>query len=68
MALRNKIAKILDIHPFSFVILKLDQEGNINYFANYSQLLSTTTQKTEHKNEIPFFLMQIDPEVFYSIL
>ena len=66
MALRNKIAKILDIHPFSFVILKLDQEGNINYFANYSQLLSTTTQKTEHKNEIPFFLMQIDPEVFYS--
>ena len=66
MALRNKIAKILDIHPFSFVILKLDGTGKINYFANCLQLLSKTTIKSEHKNENPYFLMQIDPEIFYN--
>ena len=66
MALRNKVAKILDIHPFSFVILKLDQEGNLNYFANYSQQISKTSPQSKHKNEQPYFLMQIDPEIFYS--
>ena len=63
MALRNKISKILNVHPFSFVICKLDSTGNIKYYANCSQQISTTS-KGEYHNEKPYFLMQLDPEIF----
>ena len=63
MALRNRISKILNVHPFSFVICKLDEEGKLKYILNYTQLISTTN-KSKHKNEKPYFLMQIDPKIF----
>lgn len=63
MALRNKISKILNIHPFSFVICKLDSVGNIKYYANFTQKISTTST-SKINNEKPYFLMQLDPEVF----
>ena len=63
MALRNKISKILNIHPFSFVICKLDNIGNIKYYANFTQKISTTSI-SPIKNERPYFLMQLDPDIF----
>ena len=65
MALRNKISKIFNIHPFSFVVCKLDDKGELKYILNYTQLISTTS-KSQNKNEIPYFLLQIDPKVFNS--
>ena len=63
MALRNKISKIFNIHPFSFVVCKLDDHGELKYILNHSQLISTTSQ-SKNKNEIPYFLLQIDPTIF----
>ena len=64
MTLRNKISKILDVHPFSFVICKLDSKGALKYFVNYKQQLSTLEKMNKSNNEQPFFLMQLDPEIF----
>ena len=63
MAMRNKISKILNLHPFSFVIYKLNDRGELKYILNHSQQISTTL-KANTKNEIPFFLLQIDPKIF----
>ena len=65
MAMRNKISKIFNIHPFSFVICKLDDQGELKYILNHSQLISTTLI-SKYKNEIPYFLLQIDPKIFNS--
>ena len=66
MALRNKISKILGIHPFSFIICKLNDAGYLKYFVNYSQQLSILSKSNNNKNEVPYFLMQLDPEIFYD--
>ena len=63
MAMRNKISKIFNIHPFSFVICKLDDQGELKYILNHTQLISTTLI-SEYKNEIPYFLLQIEPKLF----
>ena len=63
MAMRNKISKIFNIHPFSFVITKLDSQGQLKYILNHTQQISTTLI-TNNKNEIPYFLLQIDPKIF----
>ena len=65
MAMRNKISKIFNIHPFSFVIMKLDSQGKLKSILNHTQQISTTLI-TENKNEIPYFLLQIDPKIFYN--
>ena len=39
MALRNKISKILNIHPFSFMVEKMDKNGNLECFLNNKQFL-----------------------------
>ena len=65
MAMRNKISKIFSIHPFSFVICKLDERGELKYILNHSQQIATTS-KSKNKNEVPYFLLQIDPKVFNS--
>ena len=44
MALRNKISKIFNIHPFSFVVCKLDETGELKYILNHTQLISTTSE------------------------
>ena len=64
MALRNKISQILGIHPFSFIICKLNQKGFLKYYANYSQQLSIISKSNNNSNQIPYFLMQLDPEIF----
>jgi hypothetical protein len=61
MALRNKISELLDIHPFSFVIAKLDSYICIDYILSSSSPLK---MKTEDKKKM--FLYQINPEYFYS--
>ena len=63
MALRNKISKILNVHPFSFVICKLDSVGNIKYYANFTQKISATSM-SKINNEKPYFLLQLDPKIF----
>ena len=63
MALRNKISKILNVHPFSFVICKLEGAGNIKYYANFTQKISTTLISKDNNGK-PYFLMQLDPEIF----
>ena len=65
MAMRNKISKIFSIHPFSFVICKLDDKGELKYILNHTQQISTTLI-SKSKNEIPYFLFQIDPKIFNS--
>ena len=64
MALRNKISKILGVHPFSFVICKLNKEGRLKYYLNHTQQLSIISNYNQKKNQQPFFLMQLDPEIF----
>ena len=63
MALRNKISQILKVHPFSFVVCKINEEGVLKYFANYTQQLSIISKSTKVNNSF-FFLMQLDPEIF----
>ena len=65
MALRNKISKIFNIHPFSFVVCKLDETGELKYILNHTQLISTTSE-AKNKNEKPYFLLQIDPNIFFN--
>ena len=60
MALRNKIAKMMKINPYSFIIFKLNDNGDISNLINSSTLL--TREEASH----PFYLMQIDPDLFYS--
>ena len=63
MAMRNKISKIFNVHPFSFVICKLDKKGQLKYILNHTQQISTTLIAKEG-NEKPYFLLQIDPKIF----
>jgi len=63
MAMRNKISKIFNIHPFSFVICKLDKNGRLKFILNHTQQISTTLISS-NSNEIPYFLLQICPKIF----
>ena len=65
MALRNKISKILNIHPFSFIICKLNENNKLKYFINFSQQISIISKyNNQSKNQEPYFLMQLDPDIF----
>ena len=67
MALRNKIAKIFNIHPFSFMVEKMDVNGNLEFFLNYKQLLSYKKKNNKEKdNSTPYFLIQHCPNDFYN--
>jgi hypothetical protein len=65
MAFRNKIAKLLDIHQFSFFIVKLDSDENYDQILGSSGLLKTNLVYS-NVNQKPFFLFQINPELFYN--
>ena len=65
MALRNKVAKILHIHPHSFFVIKMDSQGNYDHIVHSSALLKVNNYNLS-ENSKPFFLFQIDPELFYS--
>jgi hypothetical protein len=60
MAFRNKISLLLNIHPFSFIVGKLDN-GTFEGFINSTSLLGRG-----YGSEKTLFLMQIDPVLFYS--
>jgi ubiquitin C-terminal hydrolase len=66
MALRNKIAKLLEIHPYSFIILKMDQTGDLDFFPCSSIFIKNLAHQNLHKNQQSFFLFQIDPKIYYS--
>lgn len=63
MALRNKVAKILNINSMSFVVVKMNQKGSVEQYYNAKATLAKSTVYTT-PNEKPYFLFQIDPEVF----
>lgn len=65
MAFRNKIAKILNVHPFSFIIVKMDASGNYDHLVSSTSLLKINNYYTS-PNQKPFFLFQINPDLFYS--
>ena len=61
MALRNKIAKTLNVHPLSFLIGKLESSEKIEMFYSPKDALKPT-----YGGGLKFFLFQIDPKFFYS--
>jgi len=65
MALRNKVSKILDVHPYSFFVIKMDAQGSYDHLVHSSALLKINNYY-QSVNQKPFFLFQIDPEIFYS--
>jgi ubiquitin carboxyl-terminal hydrolase 4/11/15 len=65
MALRNKISKILNIHPFSFIVVKMDSQGNYEHIVPSAALLKINNIFS-CRDQKPFFLFEIDPKLFYS--
>lgn len=63
MALRNKIAKIMNINPMSFLVVKMDSKGSIDTICN-SRIGFATPSNYLHSNQKAYFLFQINPELF----
>ena len=66
LELRYKIAKLLHIHPFSFIIGKMNTKGLLNNLCLNDQLVSTSSNLKSKDNRRPYFLFQIDPSLFYN--
>jgi ubiquitin carboxyl-terminal hydrolase 4/11/15 len=64
MALRNKVGKMLQIHPFSFLIAKFENLGAFDCFLNSQNLLKPPNYSNSKKQQ--YFLFQIDPKIFYN--
>jgi len=80
IAVRNKIAKILNIHPFSFLVVKYDTSstsGNngvqgpvfsgIDYFLNSHNLVKPQNSFYSQNEKKTYYCIEFDPKVFYSI-
>jgi hypothetical protein len=65
MAYRHRIAKILNIHPMSFLIAKMDNIGYIEYLLATNQQIRSHT-RSYHSSQKAFFLFQINPALFNS--
>ena len=65
MALRNKVGKILNIHPFSFLIIKIRSTYIIDSILHSKLLLYTNSLKKENVQD-SFFLLQFNPKDFYN--
>ena len=68
LELRKIIGKILNIHPMSFLIVKLDKKNRLKKFLNNTLLISSNISKIiDPKDEIinNFFLIQFNPNKFY---
>lgn len=63
MAMRNKIAKMMNIHPMSFIVTKMDSKGEIDYISPSNSGLIIPTDFM-HTNQKSYFIFQINPELF----
>lgn len=63
--LRNKVAKLMDIHPYSFIILRLDGSSNIETVYNNIQFIKSG-EGSHFIKARPYFLYQIDASIFNS--
>lgn len=67
MALRNKVSKILQIHPFSFLIVKFENLSTFEGILSSKSLLRPYSyQNTGNNRGRQFFLFQIDPQLYYN--
>jgi len=67
MALRNKVGKMLKIHPFSFLIAKFESLGAFDCFLNSQNLLKPPNYSSfSSSKKQQYFLFQIDPKLFYN--
>jgi len=67
MALRNKVSKMLKIHPFSFLIVKLENISSFDCYMNSQNLLKPPNYSSFSNNKKQqYFLFQIDPKIFYN--
>lgn len=67
MAFRNKVSKILKIHPFSFFIVKLENLSTVECLLNSQNLLKPPSYSSYSGNRgQKYFLFQIDPAFFYN--
>ncbi len=80
MALRNKLSKILNVHPFSFFVVKVSSDSLIDQMCNCKMLVRNTTSRvsgymsmgyssmtrdsSEHKAK--FMIYQLNPKYFYT--
>ena len=63
MALRNKIAKLMDIDPFSFLITKMDSKGSALETLLNTKTIIGKTSNNYYNSPKPFFLFQLDPKI-----
>jgi hypothetical protein len=64
MALRNKVAKLLNIHPMSFLIFVLKDNSSLEKIINSEELISIISNDKK-SNSSSFFLIQLEPKIFY---
>ena len=65
MALRNKVAKLLNIHPMSFLIFVLKDNSSLEKIINSEELISIISNDKK-SNSSSFFLIQLEPKIFYN--
>ncbi len=63
MSLRNKVDKIMNIHPYSFLVVRMNSQGVIESILNSTSLIRGISA---FRNET-LFLFEINPKIFCSI-
>ena len=66
MALRNKVAELLNVHPMSFYVETFENFKKIKEFCGLNYVLEKKAQSYLREDIEYFFLFEIDPHVFYS--
>jgi ubiquitin carboxyl-terminal hydrolase 4/11/15 len=78
-AVRNKLSKILNIHPFSFLVIKYDNSSQnnsnssqgaiypgVDYFLNSHNLVKPQKNFYSSNEKKIYYCIEFDPNVFYS--
>ncbi len=63
-ALRNKISRILNINPMSFLIAKFDSKHNLDALINCKNFLIRQYSYHSYIDKEPYFIFQINPDMF----
>ena len=66
MALRHKVAELLNVHPMSFYVETFEDLKKIKEFCKLNYVLEKKEQSYFREEVEYFFLFEIDPHVFYS--